>query len=60
MKVGKWYKEGVELETDRQAVESWETKCGRTESEVGSGTGFIVRVGHVDALAAAPAVTRHV
>ena len=38
----------------RRVVESWETEVGRTRSEVGSGTGFILGVGHVDALARIP------
>jgi hypothetical protein len=31
----------------RRVVESWEAEGGGTRSEVGSGTGFIVGVGHV-------------
>jgi hypothetical protein len=31
------------------AVESWETEGGGTKSEVGSGVGFILDVGPVDA-----------
>jgi len=38
----------------RRVVESWETEGGGTRSEVGSGTGFILVVGLVDALARNP------
>lgn len=35
----------------RRVVESWETEGGGTRSEAGSGTGFILVVELVDALA---------